>query len=89
MITDNCVSPEEEILQILADIHRCNYVTGQGTGTLVYEHFASSFQGPRVLTDYDGQGKVKESKTEKKVWVHRSFPVTGVPLHASLPQALT
>jgi hypothetical protein len=62
---DNCVSFEGKTLQIPANQYRCHYVRVR---VHVHRYMDGSlvvFHGPRKLSDYDAQGKLKQFTKRK------------------------
>ena len=54
---DNCVTYQNQLLQIPADRHRCHYVKAKVRVHEYPNHQLAIFHGPRCLAHYDAKGK--------------------------------
>jgi transposase len=54
---DNCVTYQNQLLQIPADRHRCHYVKAKVRVHEYPNHQLAIFHGPRCLAHYDANGK--------------------------------
>jgi len=59
---DNCVSFEGVILQIPADIYRCNYIKAKVRVHRYLDGTLAIFHGPRKLATYDRGGQLQSQK---------------------------
>ena len=59
---DNCVSFEGVILQIPADLYRCNYIKAKVRIHRYLDGTLAIFHGPRRLADYDQDGILQPAK---------------------------
>jgi transposase len=59
---DNCVSFEGLILQIPADLYRCNYIKAKVGIHRYLDGTLAIFHGPRRLADYDQEGNLQPVK---------------------------